>query len=273
MNTMQPLADWPLAARRQVRGVFTDIDDTLTTAGVLDGAARAALQALHEAGIAVIAITGRAVGWCSPKAGDWPVVAMGAEGGAVLLLPPKAGDGAPPRKLYLHDAETRAQHQARLQAVTQQVLKQVPGVRIAAGAEGRETDIAFDHHEFAQLSPQQLAQVRAILLHAGLNVAASSIHIHGCVGAHDKFAGARWIVRTLYGRDLETELAHWAFVGDSPNDESMFRAFDGTAIGVANVRDSAGTLKHWPRYVAPGERGTGFAEVARALIEAHAPQA
>ena len=40
---MRPLADWTLEDRRHITGVFTDIDDTLTTdgaitAGVLAGA-------------------------------------------------------------------------------------------------------------------------------------------------------------------------------------------------------------------------------------------
>jgi HAD superfamily hydrolase (TIGR01484 family) len=265
---MSPLSLWPAEDRRNICGVFTDIDDTLTTAGAITDDALAALHALMQARIPVIAITGRSIGWCLPKVSEWPLLAMGAEGGAVLLLPPPPDSQAAPEKRYMLDAVTRAQHQTRMQAVAQRVLERVPGVQIAPGAEGRETDIAFDHHEYANLSDSKLAQVRQILLDAGLTVAVSSIHIHGCVGAHDKFAGARWIVRTLFDRALEDELAHWAFVGDSANDESMFRAFGRNAIGVANVRHSAGTLRHWPHYVTQGERGAGFAEVASALIEA-----
>jgi HAD superfamily hydrolase (TIGR01484 family) len=265
---MQPLADWPRAARRQIRGVFTDIDDTLTTTGAITDDALTALHEMMQAGIPVIAITGRSVGWCMPKISEWPLLGMGAESGAVLLLPPPSGSHATPEKRYRLDADTRAQHQTRMQAVAHRVLQWVPEVQIAPGAEGRETDIAFDHHEYANLSDAKLAQVRLILLDEGLTVAVSSIHIHGCVGAHDKFAGARWIVRTLFDRALEAELAHWAFVGDSANDESMFHAFGRNAIGVANVRHSAGGLRHWPHYITQGARGAGFAEVARALIEA-----
>ncbi len=268
---MQALADWSLAARRAVRGVFTDIDDTLTTAGAITADALQALRDLQAAGIPVLAITGRAVGWCQPKIRDWPVQAMGAEGGAVLLLPPQPGDTALPRKRYLHDDATRARHHARLQEVAARVLQAVPGLQIAPGAEGRETDIAFDHHEHANLPPAELARVRQMLLDAGLTVAVSSIHIHGCVQAHDKFVGACWMVRELFGRELRDELAQWAFVGDSANDEAMFQALADTSIGVANVREAAGGLRHWPRFVTAGERGAGFAEVARALLASRMP--
>jgi len=265
---MRSLADWPLPERRAVRGVFTDIDDTLTTAGTITADALAALHSLRDAGIPVITITGRAVGWCLPKIQDWPVVAMGAEAGAVLLLPPAPGGNGQPEKRYPNDAETRARHQQRLQQVSEQVLRAVPGLRVAPGADGRETDIAFDHHEHADLSPAQLARVRQLLLDAGLTVAVSSIHIHGCVEPHDKFVGACWIVRELFGRNLRDELDQWAFVGDSANDEAMFRAFARTSVGVANVREGAGGLQHWPAWITEGARGAGFAEVARALVTA-----
>ncbi|MCY7319460.1 MAG: HAD hydrolase family protein, partial [Ramlibacter sp.] len=65
---MKPLASWPAQARRQLVGVFTDIDDTLTTEGVATPDALAALQELRAAGLHVIAITGRPVGWSEPFA-------------------------------------------------------------------------------------------------------------------------------------------------------------------------------------------------------------
>ena len=56
---MQPLAALPPGAWRDVGGVFTDIDDTLTTEGAITPDALAALQALRDGGVRVIAVTGR----------------------------------------------------------------------------------------------------------------------------------------------------------------------------------------------------------------------
>ena len=70
---MKPLASWPAPDRRQLLGVFTDIDDTLTTEGVATGDALRGIAALHEAGLHVIPITGRPVGWSEPFARAWPV--------------------------------------------------------------------------------------------------------------------------------------------------------------------------------------------------------
>src|SRR4029079_18406011 len=81
-----PLSALPDAALASVRGVLTDIDDTLTDAGCLPPDARAALEALRGAALPVIAITGRPKGWSEPFARAWPIEAIVAENGAVALF-------------------------------------------------------------------------------------------------------------------------------------------------------------------------------------------
>jgi hydroxymethylpyrimidine pyrophosphatase-like HAD family hydrolase len=99
----------------------------------------------------------------------------------------------------------------------------------------------------------------------GMQATVSSIHVNGWYGAHDKLAGARWIALELFGRALDPEIANWVYVGDSTNDELMFRHFP-HSVGVANIRRFEAQLTHPPRYVTGGERGAGFAEVAQALL-------
>ena len=78
---MKQLAEFPGAARARIRGVFCDIDDTLTTGGKLTAAAYAALEALQRAGLLVVPITGRPAGWCDQIARMWPVHAVVGENG------------------------------------------------------------------------------------------------------------------------------------------------------------------------------------------------
>jgi hydroxymethylpyrimidine pyrophosphatase-like HAD family hydrolase len=59
----------------------------------------------------------------------------------------------------------------------------------------------------------------------------------------------------------------WAYVGDSTNDQKMFAAF-AHSIGVANIARFVPQLAQLPRYVTPGERGAGFAQVAGAVLRA-----
>ena len=258
---MQPLTLWPADERRRIHGVLTDIDDTLTTAGAITPDALQALHDLRAAGLPVIAVTGRPVGWSVPFAQSWPVDAIVAENGAVALV------DSGTRRLYLQDAATRAANHARLQAVAQRVLREVPGARLAQDSAGRETDIAIDHSEHTHLPPAAVEEVVQCLQAEGLQATVSSIHINGWLGTHDKLAGARWLVRERLGRDLDAERGHWVYVGDSPNDQCMFGHLP-HSVGVANIRHFEGRLQHPPRYLTQGERGAGFAEVVRALLAA-----
>ena len=147
------------------------------------------------------------------------------------------------------------------------MLREVPGTQLAQDSAGRETDIAIDHSEFTQLSPQRVAQVLRIMRSEGMTASVSSIHINGWFGTHNKLQGARWAVRELYGRELDAEMNQWAFVGDSTNDVLMFEAF-ANSIGVANVRRFEAQLAHLPQYITISERGAGFAEVAKAVLAA-----
>ncbi len=270
---MQPLAQW---RPPRLRGVFTDIDDTLTTGGAITADALQALGALKAAGLHVIPITGRPLGWSEPFAQAWPVDAIVAENGAVALLPPAQDSSEnslqplPEKrkqlsKLYQQDAATRAAHFARMQQVLAHIEATVPGARRAADSAGRECDIAIDHSEFTQLPQERIGQCVALLRAAGMNATVSSIHINGWYGTHNKLEGARWIARELLGRNLDTELDRWVYVGDSTNDQLMFQRFP-HSVGVANIARFVPQLRHLPRYVTQGERGAGFAEVAQRLI-------
>ncbi|MSQ75501.1 MAG: HAD-IIB family hydrolase [Rhodoferax sp.] len=273
---MTPLQHWPANERRELVGVFTDIDDTLTTDGALTPDALAALQGLKAGGLSVVAITGRPIGWCAPFAKLWPVDAMVAENGAVAFVHNKIGLQTTPAlnssllKLYQQDASTRASNFQRIQTVAQRLLREVPGATLAQDSSGRETDIAIDHSEFTRLPPEQIAQVVQIMQAEGMSATVSSIHINGWYGSHNKLSGARWIVQQLYQRELDTELARWAYVGDSANDQVMFQHF-AHSVGVANILGVAAQLAHLPRYVTVAERGAGFAEVAAAVLAARAP--
>lgn len=281
---MQPLTHWPLTERRQITGVFTDIDDTLTTRGAITPDALQALADLRAAGLQVIPVTGRHIGWCERLAqGDaaqgiapLPLDALLAENGALALVPenlheislqPLYNKGEQLLKIYQQSDAERAANQARMQQVAQRVLRDVPQARLAQDLGGRETDIAFDYNEQHHLTAAQVQQVLTILLDEGMHTSVSSIHIHGCFGDFNKWLGACWLLQRLYGRELARELDHWVFVGDSGNDQPMFQHFR-HSVGVANIRHCAPGLAHLPRYITTAERGAGFAELVRAILQA-----
>jgi hypothetical protein len=270
---MLPLSAWPADERRHLLGVFTDIDDTLTTHGAITPDALQALADLRQAGLQVIGITGRPIGWCEPLIkGDparnmapWPLDALVAENGALAWVSAEAGW----QKIYQQSTNVRARNRARMRAIGERIVLQVPGAAITRDSGGRETDLAIDHAEFAQLSAQQIAQVVAIMQAEGMHTTISSIHTHGCFGLFNKWQGALWITQQLLGRSLQAELERWVFIGDSGNDVAMFEHFN-HSVGVANILRVADSLSHRPRYLTPSQRGAGFAEMAAAILDARA---
>lgn len=244
-----------------ILGLLTDIDDTLTTEGSVPDNVVQAIAALKAKGLAVIPITGRPVGWSEPFAAAWPVDAIVAENGAVALRRNASGGLD---KLYQQDEATRIANFAKMQAVLTQIEQTVPGAQRATDSAGRECDIAVDHSEFTQMPQADIDRCVALMQEAGMNATVSSIHINGWFGGHNKLEGARWIVKTLFGRDLDTEIGQWCYIGDSTNDQLMFQHF-GNSFGVANIERFVPQLQHLPRYVTRGERGAGFIELAERI--------
>jgi len=267
-----PLSAWSEASKASILGLITDIDDTLTDGGQLAVQARDALVALKDANIPVLAVTGRPVGWSlrwltdNPARGEkaWPLMGIVAENGAVALRQESGGQIS---RIYRDDADTRKVHYRQLQDALQMVEAAMPQARRADDSAGRETDIAIDHSEHHRLDPEEIQKVAELLQSQGLRVSVSSIHINAWLGHHDKWVGACWALQAWLGRSLPLELSHWVYVGDSSNDEAMFRHLP-FSVGVANISPFLSRMQHRPRYITQFERGLGFAEVAKALLDA-----
>jgi len=259
---MTPFADWrPLAP---VRGVFFDIDDTLTTAGRLTADAYTAMERLHDAGLTVVPITGRPAGWCDHIARLWPVDAVVGENGAFYFWYDRAA-----RKLvkrFRDDATTRAANRARFAAVRDRILAEVPGTAVAADQSYREADLAIDFCEdVPRLADDAIDRVVAIMRAAGMAAKVSSIHVNGWFGDYDKLALTKSMMLERFAVALDERRADYVFVGDSPNDAPLFAYFP-HSVGVANVRGFAHRIEQLPAYVTGAPSGAGFAELAERVL-------
>lgn len=263
---MRPLTDIPPDLRRRVRYVLTDIDDTMTDHGRLGAKAYAAMEALEEAGLKVIPVTGRPAGWCDMIARFWPVDAVIGENGAFWFRYDRAA-----RRMSRHYVLTpaeRLRHRGRLDALSAKILGDIPGAAVAADQAYREADLAIDFCEdVAPLDRPDVLRIVELFEAAGAHAKVSSIHVNGWFGDFDKLSTARALFRDHYGLDDAGMRSAAVYVGDSPNDAPMF-GFLPLSVGVANVRDFVGMLPAEPAYVTPSRGGAGFAELAAMLIEA-----
>jgi HAD superfamily hydrolase (TIGR01484 family) len=263
---MRPLADFPAAARRDLVGVLTDIDDTLTTEGQLPAVSYAALERLRSAGLLVIPVTGRPAGWCDHIARMWPVDGVVGENGAFWFRHDAKGRRFVKR--YVIDAAERAERAAKMDGIAQRILAAVPGCAIASDQPYREADLAIDFRE--DVPPLPMAAVEEIvrLMEAeGLTAKASSIHVNGWFGGYDKLSTSMRMLREEFGIDVESRKDRFVFAGDSPNDQPMFAYFP-NAVGVANVRDMQSLMRDLPAWITPSRGAQGFAELADAILAA-----
>lgn len=261
---MRPLADFPQADRARIRLVLSDIDDTMTSEGLLPARTLAALEALQAAGFRVVPVTGRPAGWCDHIARMWPVDAVVGENGAFWFAYDRGARRM--RSGFAKDAAARAADRVRLEALRVRILDAVPGAGVASDQFCRIADLAIDFCEdVPRLPPGEVARIVALFEAEGATAKVSSIHVNGWFGAHDKLSMTRRCLAELWGLDLDAMADAAVFCGDSPNDQPMFRALR-HGIGVANVRDFA--LAHPPAWVAEGRGAEGFAEIAAALLSA-----
>ena len=263
---MKPLSAFSADVLRDVRGVFLDIDDTLTTDGSLTAAAYAALERLAAAGILTVPITGRPAGWCDHIARMWPVEGVVGENGAFYFRYDRVRRKM--HKRFLVSDGERHDARARLESLKETILAEVPGSAVASDQNYRECDLAIDFCEDVERLPRSsVARIVALFERAGATAKVSSIHVNGWFGTYDKLGMTTIFMRECFGIDLDADKECFVFVGDSPNDAPMFEYFP-HSVGVANVSDFEGALGAEPAYVCNERCGQGFVELADALLAA-----
>jgi HAD superfamily hydrolase (TIGR01484 family) len=260
---MKPLAELDATP---ILGVLTDIDDTLTTDGLLTAEAYAALCALKAAGFAVIPVTGRSAGWAHMIVKTWPVDAVVAESGG-LYLHREPGTGRLASR-YHAPAEDVARERARLAACAARVLRAIPGLREASDNAYRQVDLALDYCEEVPRVPEgEVARAIAMFRAEGFAARASSVHVNAWHGTFDKAPMALACLAERFAGSPLADPERWAFIGDAPNDASMFAAFR-HSVAVSNILGTLDRFPERPAYLTAERSGAGFVAFARHLLRA-----
>ncbi len=243
------------------RGVFSDVDDTLTTHGKLLPAAYANLVEASAAGMRIVLVTGRPVGWAEVMVSLFPIAAAVAENGAVAALP--GGE-----RMYFEDEASRSAGARRRDEARRCVARELPHVRAASDQPLRDVDLAFDINETMVLPAPDVARLVEVLQGCGLSTTRSSIHCHATYSLGDKAKMSCRVAERLWNEGVDTLRSEYLFVGDSPNDAPAFRFFE-HAVGVANVeryRPALLAANALPWAVTCASSGEGFAEVLGHLL-------
>jgi HAD superfamily hydrolase (TIGR01484 family) len=258
---MQPLANLPSAAALSLRGIVFDLDDTFLDHGQLTEQAYASLFRLREAGLLLIACTGRPAGWVDLMMRQWPIDAGVAENGAIRF----ARRGAEVVRIDSVSPDVRKARRERLSRVADALHEELPGLTRTDDDWARVSDVTFDIGEHVKVPAADVDRLVKKSFHLGTRSFVSSIHFHITLDAADKASGGIAACRAL-GVDPTVARSRFAFIGDSGNDAAAFAGFDWT-FGVANVAPFVPRLSIPPRFVASKERGAGFSEIADKLLE------
>ncbi len=253
---MKPLQEF----KGKIQILFTDIDGTLTQEGPIPSTSYQALWELQQGGIEVVPLTGRPAGWCDLIARFWPVKGVIGENGAFYFM---LKEGKTHRHYSFTPAEQK-QSRARLQEIEREILAAVPQAAVSPDQFSRLMDLAIDFCEDIPALPMDdVLKIKSIFEKHGATAKVSNIHINGWFGQYDKLS----MCKEFLARECpHLEFKDCAFIGDSPNDEPMFAAFE-NSVAVANIHQFTDQLQHLPRYVTPSQEAQGFVELARHLLE------
>src|SRR5580692_11564998 len=149
---MQSLSALTSSEARRLKGLLFDLDDTLLTHGRLTRPAYDALWDMHDAGLELVAVTGRPSGWGEVLARQWPIEGCVTENGAIAIV--RAGPGVT-RSDSCDDAERRARR-IRLAQLVERARETVPEARLTDDVDARRSDVTWDVGERVRLPEDRI---------------------------------------------------------------------------------------------------------------------
>jgi hydroxymethylpyrimidine pyrophosphatase-like HAD family hydrolase len=193
----------------------------------------------------------------------WPATAVIGENGGFYF---KNADSQM-KRVFFDDGDTRKKNAVKLKEVEKELFKTLPNLQIASDQFTRSLDLAVDICEDVKphLTADEIQTVLNIFKSHGAIAKVSSIHINGWFGQYDKLSMCKIFLKNEFQMNFEDHQDEMIFVGDSPNDEPMFKAFK-NSFGVANIQEFLKDLESPPTYITNKEGGDGFVEIADHIL-------
>ena len=235
----------------------TDMDGTLTLAGKFTPDLLQAFEALQQQGIQVLLVTGRSAGWVSGIINYLNVFGAIAENGGIFY--PAQGE---PAGHLLTNIEDISSHRQNLEAVFEHLKSHFPQLTPAADNAFRLTDWTFSNPSF---SAPVLDRMQELCAEWGWGFTYSSIQCHIKPAQQEKGDALLRVSQQFLNGMMPDQLVT---VGDSPNDESLFRSADFPhSVGVANIGAYCDRLRFCPALITTASEGKGFCEFVEWLLE------
>ncbi len=239
--------------RRAVEIIVSDVDDTITKRGKLYPEVLKSLWLLKRKGHMIVLVTGGSSGWADAYIRQWPVDAVIAESGALILA-----HGQGNKIIYVKNPAIAPD----IREKKEKLIKCTAGLTFSSDQYARQYDIAYEKAELRDAERRTLFNyVKAM----GGTWRESSIHINVSFGSFDKHTALAYFMSELYSIGEDRLKEKGMYLGDSLNDCGMF-SFMPLSVGMHSVEDDRESFPVLPRYITDGYGGDGFIEVSKALL-------
>ena len=232
--------------------IISDVDDTITKNGKLYPNALQSLWKLKRMGKMIVLVTGGSAGWSDTYIRQWPVDAVIAESGALILAHGKGGG-----IVYKFNPMIDPMYQKK----KENLMKLTAGLQLSSDQYARLYDIAYDKKS---LKEQEIKTLKGMVQAVGGHWTESSIHINVGFGSFSKRSALIFFMDALYDIKADRIRANGVYLGDSLNDEDLF-SFMPLSIGMHSVEDNREAFTNLPTYITSGYGGDGFSEFTKSL--------
>ena len=241
--------------RKRIKYVISDVDDTITRNGRLLPQVLAALYSVKISGRSIILVTGGSVGWADCYIRQWPVDAVVAESGAVLLCHDRDGGIT---NIINPSIDKDSVLKKRLE-----LMGYTSPYPFSSDQTARVFDIAYDK---AKMTPSEINVLKNILTASGASYAESSIHINAWFGSYDEKSALKYFMVNALDITEDDLLDKSIYLGDSFNDQPLFEYIP-MSIGMHTVEERREEYTVLPKYITEGTSGEGWIETATSLTE------
>ncbi len=241
--------------KNHLKYVISDVDDTITYNGSLYPANLNALWELKNSGKTIILLTGGSAGWADVYIRQWPVDAVIAESGAVML----AYNSKREITYYPNQVIKAAEYKEK----KEQFLRKTAGLSLSSDQYARLFDIAYDR---SKLDDGEVNNLKNLIKSFGAYYGESSIHINVWFAPYNKLNALLSFTRD-YFEIAESDLKEKGiYFGDSLNDQDLFR-FMPVSVGMYRVFEHKNEFEVLPSYIDMNDKGFSFPEAISFVLD------
>ncbi|MFM7659515.1 MAG: hypothetical protein ACKO6H_02115, partial [Betaproteobacteria bacterium] len=219
-------------------------------------------------------VTGRSAAWGHMMLHQWPIDAVIAEsGGLSMWRVNPSGDLVTADQLDRQAFQLEIQYFGDISArkelvrLAEQWIPQYPPLCWASDQSQRLVDIAIDWHEQVKAPRDVVIRFIERCHKEGYRARASNVHINAWAGEFDKASSSLNLLKKLFDHDRHRARSSWFFLGDAPNDESMFASFP-HHIAVQCPEHFQGHVEQMPKRFSSAKASAGFEAWAQAIQRA-----